>query len=101
MILFRLKNISNFKRYIALQSSSNLLALSELYRRLESWRKSQVADIMEKYKGKERKLALVDLLDQETQLLRQLEDHRALRSARRRNKALNTFLFEVRKLEWY
>ena len=77
------------------QNSDQLTSLSELYSKLEGWRRKQVAEITEKYHGVEQRQALINLLDHETQLLRQLEEHRALRSSRKRNIALNSFLNEV------
>lgn len=69
--------------------------MTELYSRLENWRRKQVSQINATLKGKQRRRALVALLDKETELLRSLEAHRAIRSARRRNAAIARFLQEV------
>ncbi|XP_047485347.1 IQ and ubiquitin-like domain-containing protein [Penaeus chinensis] len=73
--------------------------MAELYSRLESWRRRQVAQITATLTGQERRRALVALLDKETELLRSLEAHRAVRSARRRNAAVALFLQEVSRAQ--
>ncbi|XP_063885157.1 IQ and ubiquitin-like domain-containing protein [Scylla paramamosain] len=72
-----------------------LVPLTQLYARLENWRRRQVALVTETLKGRERRAALVALLDKETELLRALETHRGIRTARRRNAAVAHFLQEV------
>lgn len=69
--------------------------MTELYSRLENWRRKQVSQVNATLTGKQRRRALVALLDKETELLRSLEAHRAIRSARRRNAAIARFLQEV------
>lgn len=71
------------------------MPMAELYSRLEGWRRRQVAQITATLTGQDRRRALVALLDKETELLRSLEAHRAVRSARRRNAAIALFLQEV------
>ncbi|XP_042878556.1 IQ and ubiquitin-like domain-containing protein [Penaeus japonicus] len=73
--------------------------MAELYSRLEAWRRRQVAQITASLTGQERRRALVALLDKETELLRSLEAHRAVRSARRRNAAITLFLQEVSRAQ--
>ncbi|XP_071529454.1 IQ motif and ubiquitin-like domain-containing protein isoform X2 [Panulirus ornatus] len=73
--------------------------MTELYSRLENWRRKQVSQINATLKGKQRRRALVALLDKETELLRSLEAHRAIRSARRRNAAIARFLQEVSRAQ--
>ncbi|KAK7065349.1 hypothetical protein SK128_004657 [Halocaridina rubra] len=75
------------------------IPMTELYHRLENWRKKQVSQINTTMSGKARRRALVALLDKETELLRSLEAHRALRSARRRNAAIARFLHEVSRAQ--
>ncbi|XP_050691220.1 IQ and ubiquitin-like domain-containing protein, partial [Eriocheir sinensis] len=72
-----------------------LVPLTELYARLENWRRRQVELVTATLTGRDRRLALSALLDKETELLRALEAHRAIRSARRRNAAVAHFLQEV------
>ncbi|XP_045124228.1 IQ and ubiquitin-like domain-containing protein [Portunus trituberculatus] len=72
-----------------------LVPLTQLYARLENWRRRQVALVTETLTGRERRAALVALLDKETELLRALEAHRGIRTARRRNAAVAHFLQEV------
>ncbi|XP_064117158.1 IQ and ubiquitin-like domain-containing protein [Macrobrachium nipponense] len=73
--------------------------MAELYSRLENWRKKQVSQINATLSGKARRRALVALLDKETELLRSLEAHRSLQSARRRNAAITRFLEEVSRAQ--
>ncbi|XP_068237500.1 IQ motif and ubiquitin-like domain-containing protein [Palaemon carinicauda] len=73
--------------------------MAELYSRLENWRKKQVSQINATLSGKARRRALVALLDKETELLRSLEAHRSLHSARRRNAAITRFLEEVSRAQ--
>ncbi|CAL4155501.1 unnamed protein product, partial [Meganyctiphanes norvegica] len=73
--------------------------MSDLYNRLESWRRQQVIKINSEMTGNEKRKALVALLEKETELLRQLENHRALRSARRRGQAIENFLQEVSRAQ--
>ncbi|XP_037797209.1 IQ and ubiquitin-like domain-containing protein [Penaeus monodon] len=73
--------------------------MAELYSRLEGWRRRQVAQITATLTGQDRRRALVALLDKETELLRSLEAHRAVRSARRRNAAIALFLQEVSRAQ--
>ncbi|XP_042214828.1 IQ and ubiquitin-like domain-containing protein [Homarus americanus] len=73
--------------------------MTELYSRLESWRRKQVDQVNATLTGKQRRRALVALLDKETELLRSLEVHRAVRSGRRRNAAIARFLQEVSRAQ--
>lgn len=79
-----------------LQREERTVPITELYERLEAWRRRQVSQVNESLTGRERRRALVALLDKETELLRSLQEHRNARSSRRRNQALANFLYEVR-----
>ncbi|XP_045604298.2 IQ motif and ubiquitin-like domain-containing protein [Procambarus clarkii] len=76
-----------------------VVPMTDLYARLENWRRTQVSQVNDTLTGKQRRRALVALLEKETELLRSLEAHRALRSARRRNAAVALFLHEVSRAQ--
>nr|XP_053641950.1 IQ and ubiquitin-like domain-containing protein [Cherax quadricarinatus] len=77
------------------QAWRQAVPMTELYSRLENWRRNQVSQVNATLRGKDRRRALVALLEKETELLRSLEAHRAARSARRRNADIARFLQEV------
>ncbi|XP_004602304.2 IQ and ubiquitin-like domain-containing protein [Sorex araneus] len=63
-----------------------------LYNALESWRREEISCINQSLTGAERKTALCELLEKETQIIASIERHRRIAVMKRKEIALQDFL---------